>query len=213
MDFLRKHSGIVTLLLLLMLFILVPFGIFEETINRTIETVLREGRSSEAIGSILGALLVLDIVLPIPSSLVSTSAGLFLGFGKGAFASWAGMSLGCFIGYGLGRSVAGRPIQRLVKEKEHAAVSNLFAQHGIWTIALCRAVPVLAEASVLLAGMFRMPFRQFVLLTLLSNLGPSLIYAGVGAFALKLHSFLFAFAGAMLLPLLFILASRFWTRK
>lgn len=186
---------------LLLLFVLVPFGLYEEPIARWTQENLRGAHSKGIVAAIIGGLLALDIVLPVPSSLVSVASGALLGFGKGAMVSWAGMSLGCIIGYGLGRGVARRPVQRLVNTRESETVSQLFARHGIWAIALCRAVPVLAEASVLLAGMFRMPFRQFALLTLASNLGLSLAYAAVGAFAVTAHSFLLAFAAALLLPL------------
>ena len=64
-----------------------------------------------------------------------------------------------------------------------------------------RAVPVLAEASVLFAGIGSMRFGRFLLLTSLSNLGISLVYASVGAFAAEIQSFLLAVAGAVLVPL------------
>jgi membrane protein DedA with SNARE-associated domain len=67
-------------------------------------------------------------------------------------------------------------------------------------IVICRAVPVLAEASVLFAGVTRMPFRRFLLLAGLSNLGIAVTYSAVGAYALEAESFLLAFAGAIILP-------------
>jgi membrane protein DedA with SNARE-associated domain len=77
-----------------------------------------------------------------------------------------------------------------------------------------RAIPVLAETSAVLAGMGSMKFGRFILLTGLSNLGISLVYAWVGAFAATVQSFLFALAGAILLPLaaMMVFAGR-WRRQ
>jgi membrane protein DedA with SNARE-associated domain len=75
-------------------------------------------------------------------------------------------------------------------------------------IVITRPVPVLAEASVLFAGMSRMPTGQFMLLTMLSNLGISAVYAAVGAFSANANSFLLAFAGSILIPLVAMLAAK-----
>ena len=75
---------------------------------------------------------------------------------------------------------------------------------------LCRPVPVLAEASVVFAGLVRANYGRFVRLTAASNLGIAAGYAAVGAFSRRLdsYSFLIAFLGALLLPGIFILVSR-----
>jgi uncharacterized membrane protein YdjX (TVP38/TMEM64 family) len=71
-------------------------------------------------------------------------------------------------------------------------------------------VPVLAEASVFLAGLARMPFGRFAWITGLSNLGISAVYAAAGAFAARRESFLLAFAAAVLIPAAAMLAVRYW---
>ena len=65
---------------------------------------------------------------------------------------------------------------------------------------LFRAVPVLAEASVILAGFARMSPVRFFAMTTPANLGISVAYAAVGTFAVGANSFLLAFAGAILVP-------------
>ena len=95
----------------------------------------------------------------------------------------------------------GYPIaNRLVGEKELARFAKLQRRFGDWVIIAARPVPVLAEASVMFAGIARMPFGRFMLLTALSNLGISAVYAAVGAFSSNLNSFLLAFFGAILIP-------------
>ncbi len=61
-------------------------------------------------------------------------------------------------------------------------------------------IPVLAEASVLFAGMSRMPLNRFIMLSTLSNLAISAVYAGIGAMSATVNSFLPAMAGSILVP-------------
>jgi membrane protein DedA with SNARE-associated domain len=81
-------------------------------------------------------------------------------------------------------------------------------RYGDYTIVLCRPVPVLAEASVIFAGLAGAPFDRFVLLSLLSNLGIAVGYAAFGAFSMRIDSFLAAFLGALILPGIAILIAR-----
>jgi uncharacterized membrane protein YdjX (TVP38/TMEM64 family) len=67
---------------------------------------------------------------------------------------------------------------------------------------------MLAEASVLFAGISGMPLAQYLLLSTLSNLGISAAYAAVGALSATVNSFLLAFAGSILLPLVAMLLVR-----
>jgi membrane protein DedA with SNARE-associated domain len=73
-------------------------------------------------------------------------------------------------------------------------------RYGDWALILSRPIPVLAEASVFLAGASRAPFRRVFLLTTLANVGISIVYSATGAYANGRESFLFAFAGAIALP-------------
>lgn len=189
--------------------ILVPFFLFGEKIESWTDAFLQSASDRAAwIAAFVGFLLASDILLPVPSSLVSTAAGLFLGFLSGTLTSWAGMTISCLVGLWLGRKF-GRPLAvRLVGEKELQRLEELGRRFGDWVMVISRPVPVLAEASVLFAGIGRMPTHRFVLLTTLSNLGISAVYAAVGAFSATINSFLLAFAGAILLPLLTMVAVR-----
>ena len=72
----------------------------------------------------------------------------------------------------------------------------------------CANCSVLAEVSVIFAGLVRAPFGRFLRLTACSNLGIALGYAAVGAFSMRIDSFLIAFLGALVIPGLAIAASR-----
>jgi membrane protein DedA with SNARE-associated domain len=96
----------------------------------------------------------------------------------------------------------------MVGSSELQRLERISRQVGDWVIVVARPVPVLAETSVLLAGMSRMPTYRFMLLTTLSNLGISLVYAAIGALSATLNSFLLAVAASILVPLAAILIMR-----
>jgi uncharacterized membrane protein YdjX (TVP38/TMEM64 family) len=162
---------------------------------------------------VISGLLASDVVLPVPSSLVSTAAGLLLGFWSGAAACWVGMMAGCLAGYGIGARAGRAAASRLVGEAELERVASASRHFGEGMIVLFRAVPVLAEASVVFAGTVRMPLPRLLVVSGLSNLGISAAYAAVGAWSAEVPSFLLAFGGAVVLPLVAILASRFLTGR
>lgn len=172
--------------------VLVPFLLFADAMDAVSGRVIGLG-SGWAGAALLAGLLAGDILLPVPSSVVSTACGVLLGFPAGTLASTAGLTAGCLLGYALGRRLGGKRLERLVTPDGAERVSALVARHGAWALVLLRGVPVLAEVSVVVAGMTRLPLGPLLMATLLSNLGLSAAYAAAGAWALS-------GGGAVLLP-------------
>jgi uncharacterized membrane protein YdjX (TVP38/TMEM64 family) len=124
-----------------------------------------------------------DVVLPVPSSLVATLAGAQLGVLGGTSASWTGMTLGATLAFGLAR-YWGRPLaERFVSTVDLARLDRLATRLGPGLIVVTRAIPVFAEASVLLLGINRLAWRRFLPALCASNLGIALAYAAFGDFA------------------------------
>jgi uncharacterized membrane protein YdjX (TVP38/TMEM64 family) len=187
--------------------VLVPFFLFESQFNEFAARMTQAGTAAWVAGLAIFALLALDVILPIPSSIVSTASGVLLGFWVGTAVVWAGMMVACLFGYALGARASGAA-RRFVGEEGLRRADALMQRYGDYTIVLCRPVPVLAEASVIFAGLVRAPFGRFVLLSVLSNLGIALGYAAFGAFSMRIDSFLAAFLGALILPGIAILIAR-----
>lgn len=206
---LRATAGLGLLLAL----ILVPFLLFEDPLARLSASLVDAGRPRWLIATAVAGLLAADVLLPIPSSLVSTASGVLLGWAAGAVASWIGMTAGCAVAFWLGRSAGRSGARRLVGDAGLAGAERMTARFGRAAIVLSRPVPVLAEASAVLAGAFGMPFRIFLPLSALSNAGVALVYAVVGASVTDGVSFVLAFVGAMALSGIGLLAARIWTRS
>jgi uncharacterized membrane protein YdjX (TVP38/TMEM64 family) len=192
--------------------ILVPFFLFEDYFTGLANTAANGQVSVPAAVAIIGGLLALDVFLPVPSSIVSAAAGVLLGVWRGAAVIWVGMTISCVIAYLVG-SRSSRLAERLVGTEGLARAGDVAEQYGLAAIALCRPVPVLAEASVLLAGMIRVSPSRYFAVCVWANLGIAVVYAAIGAWSMSVNSFLLAFLGAMVFPALAWLAARLWSGR
>ena len=185
----------------LIVFVLVPFLLFERRMNEvTAHTWGRSAAAPLAVAARSSTLLALDIVLPVPSSAVSTAAGALLGFWPGLAASMLGMTLCCQLGYGIGRTCGRAVAVQLVREQVLESVAVQMRARAELMLGAMRAIPVAAEASVLLAGVTRLNLARFTAITCLANLGVSAAYAAIGAAAFQSGSPGLLFAGIVILP-------------
>jgi len=195
------------LILAVVALILIPFFLFESYFTGLADRAV-SGEVSEPWAVVtIGGLLALDVLLPVPSSLVSAAAGVLLGFWSGAAVVWAGMTISCALAYAIGAR-SSRLARRIVGEEGLERARDVAARYGDLAIVLCRPVPVVAEASVVFAGVTKAPPARFLLVCALANLGVAAGYAAIGAYSMSVDSFLLAFAGAMAFPGLAWLVAR-----
>jgi len=108
-------------------------------------------------------LLTLDVLLPIPSSIVIALLGGRLGFIAGWLSAWLGLTAGNLLGYGIGRLW---PQKMAPDIPESPTLILLF---------LSRPVPILAEAMAIAAGATRTRIVHTVAVCAAGNL----VYAGI----------------------------------
>ena len=192
-------------ILAILALILIPYFMLGSSFEELAAELFREQASRFVLAGLGVLLLAADVLLPVPSSLVASGLGAALGWAWGTAAGAIGLSLGCMIGFGLGR-LAGRHFIKTQPRRDYAYVSGLLQRYGIVTLALCRGVPVLAEASVIAAGALGMPAARCLAATTLANIGVSGIYAVTGAAAWDVSP-VAAFAAALLLPAVFLAAA------
>ena len=198
----------ILLFILVSLLIIIPFCIWGEQVDEWTGKLIEEGKNHPFYtGSILAGLLASDIVLPIPSCIVSTACGLTLGFVKGTLTSFLGMSISCLGGYALGRLFTPAAAKMLGRE-ETARLTVFQEKYGRWLVLAMRPVPVLAEASLLFAGISRQHFVSTMIIASIGNLIVSGIYAAVGAFGETKESTVTAFTISVLLSGIMMLVSR-----
>ncbi len=196
----RARLGWLVVLFGLLAAVVVPFVAFEGSVRAVAVAALERPAARWLTASVLAALLALDVLLPVPSSFVATGAGTLLGFWGGTLATFAGMTGGALLGYAVGASAGRSGLGRALDARELGRADAAARRWGALALVVTRPVPVLAEASVLLAGATRMPRAQFAAAVSLANLGVAAGYAAVGAFAARVDAFVVAFAGAVTLP-------------
>ncbi len=195
------------------LFVIIPFLIWGDAVNAAAGSLIGQAQERRLLtGLALTALLAVDILLPVPSSLVSTACGMTMGFVGGTAASFMGMTISVLGGYLLGRFSAAYA-EKMIGSAETEMLRRFQARYGVWLLLLMRPVPVLAEVSVLFSGISRCPFLIVFLMTALGNLAVSAAYAAVGVWGGLSDSFIPAFLASIALSGLLMLLARIGGKK
>ncbi len=154
-------------------------------------------------------LLVADIVLPVPGTVVMSALGWMYGWFWGGLASAGGSVLAGMTAYAACRGL-GRPAARWIAGEdglERARV--LFEKNGGWLVAMSRWLPVLPEAVACLAGLARMPWRTFWVALVCGSLPLGFAFAAIGHLGHQ-SPLLAVFLSVALPMLLWWLARRYW---
>lgn len=198
----------IVLLLVVSALVIVPFLIWGETVSGWFERQMAVASEHPLRSAgVLYGLLASDILLPVPSSLASTCCGMTLGPGWGFVVSFLAMNTSAAVGCLLGRFCTGWAT-KAVGERDMAALKRFVGTDARWWLLLLRPVPVLAEASVLFAGIARLPPGRAALELLMGNAVVSAVYAGVGAWGRTTDSMLPAFAATLAVAALCMAAAR-----
>lgn len=127
-------------------------------------------------------LLVVDIVLPVPSSVVMITHGALFGFALGMGLSLLG-SLGSFsVGFALGRRGTALVVRGIAEEDRRRA-ERFLRRWGVLGIILSRPVPLLAETVAFLAGASPLSWRVAFGAAALGYLPIAAIFAVAGSVA------------------------------
>jgi uncharacterized membrane protein YdjX (TVP38/TMEM64 family) len=148
-------------------------------------------------------LLVADVALPVPSSLVMVAHGALFGVAVGTLLSLLGSVGAALLGFALGRR-GGRLLERLVPPEERAEADRLLCRWGALAIIVTRPVPLLAETVAILAGASPMGWGQAAAAAGAGSLPVALLYALTGAVTASFQH------GALMFGLVLLVAGVFW---
>lgn len=172
--------------------IVLPFLVFGDQMEAWTADAMA-GQGAVMLAVVSAALLAADVLLPVPSSLISLGAGAALGFWGGMATIWVGMTLGCAVGWAVGRG-----LMSSIDRSFDPDVAGR-APPGIWSLILCRPLPVLAEMTVLVASARGIPFWQIMSACATANLPIGAVYAYFGANLLGDVPVLYLLAAVVLL--------------
>jgi len=160
-------------------------------------------------GGLAGAgLLVADLFLPVPGTVVMSALGYAYGTLTGGLFAVAGSMGAGIAGYGIGRLLPERAARRLLGELDYEKGRLLFARGGGWALAMSRALPVLPEALSCTAGLVRMPFGRFIGAIASGSIPTGFVFAAIGAAGRQTPGW--ALAACVILPGFLWLIARRW---
>jgi uncharacterized membrane protein YdjX (TVP38/TMEM64 family) len=141
--------------------------------------LLRGGGLVAALGGL--GLLVTDVVLPVPSSLVMIAHGALFGAVVGAALSLVGGVGATLVGYGLGRWAGPPTLRKVCSVAERERAGRLVDRWGLLAIVVTRPVPLLAETVAVVAGAQRLGLPRVALASVVGVLPAAALYAVAGA--------------------------------
>ena len=156
-------------------------------------------------------LLVLDLLLPVPGTIVMSALGFVYGTIGGGLISLAGSLAAGMIGYGVGRLCSEKNAIRFLGEKDYQKGKLLFQRGGGWVVGVSRAVPILPEAISVTAGLLRMPVGAFFLSLLCGSAPMSFVFAWIGATGHDRPWLTFSLSFAI--PAVLWSAASYWQKK
>lgn len=146
--------------------------------------LLVDPRSSLQTASVLVALigvglLVVDGVLPVPSSVVMVALGATFGLAGGILLSVVGSVGGFALGYVLGRQSRGA-VTASVDAGDVTRGAVLVQRWGVLAVVASRPLPLVAETVAIAAGAFGMRPAPALTAALAGALGPAVVFAYAG---------------------------------
>jgi uncharacterized membrane protein YdjX (TVP38/TMEM64 family) len=148
-------------------------------------------------------LLVSDVALPVPSSLVMVAHGALFGVAIGTLLSLVGSTGAALVGFAIGRR-GGPLLARLVPVEERRQADRLLIRWGMLAIIVTRPVPLLAETTAIVVGTSPLGWGRVALAALAGSVPSALLYALTGAVAASFQN------GALVFGPVLLVASAFW---
>ncbi len=148
-------------------------------------------------------LLVADVALPVPSSLIMIAHGALFGVIAGSALSLIGSAGAALLAFALGRR-GGAILGRLVPRDERDRADRLLKKYGALAIIITRPVPILAETVAILAGASALGWGRMLAAAFAGSLPAAVLYALTGAVAASFQN------GVLMFALVLIVAGVFW---
>jgi uncharacterized membrane protein YdjX (TVP38/TMEM64 family) len=142
------------------------------------------------------ALLIADVFLPVPSSVLMIGNGALFGVWAGTALSLAGSVGATALAFFVGRR-SERLIERLVSPGEKAHADALLARWGALAIVVTRPIPLLAEATAILAGGSPLGWPRLLAASVAGAFPSCLLYALTGAHSRSFGSGALVFAAVL----------------
>lgn len=126
-------------------------------------------------------LLLSDILLPVPGTVVMSALGYIYGTVVGGLLAAGGSMLAGLSAYGLCRLMGERAARWMLGHKDYKRGHDWFESGGGWLVCLSRALPIFSEVVACTAGLVGMSFKRFVIALACGSLPMGFVFAAIGS--------------------------------
>ncbi len=131
---------------------------------------------------IVGALGI-DIIFPIPSTIIYTIAGNLLGLWTGFLAIFSGMSVCSIAGYLLGRFSGKAFSKKILSIQERGRMEKWGTAGSRWLIMVSKGLPLMNETVCITCGFAKMGFVKYLAYSFAGTVPVAFVYAYLGNIA------------------------------
>ncbi len=160
--------------------VLLPFALWGAKLDEAAPGWMLAHDARYLIAALGIALLVADVLLPVPGSVVAVALCWSLGPLAGGACVAIGHLLAFGAGYGLGRALPEARLRGWVGATVWDRARARARRGALWWIVLARPLPLLSEVSAMLAGVLRVPPRLAFLSALVASVAVGALY-GIAA--------------------------------
>ncbi|SDM88384.1 membrane protein DedA, SNARE-associated domain [Lentzea albidocapillata subsp. violacea] len=166
-------------------FVMLSWIVFDASGVIDFDGVVQRMRAADPVttAAVIFALLLVDVLLPVPSTPLFVLAGTALGVPGGAALVIAGAMASSAGAYVLGRWARPVLVRRVVSLEDMAEMHRWWRTYGPWLFGVARGVPMLVETVGVSAGISHTPFRSFFGYTLLGTAPICTAYVIAGTYA------------------------------
>lgn len=199
----------------LIILVLIPFFIWEDFLNQifsgdgAIRWLEQYGNWAWLVGI---ALLISDLFLPIPGTLIMSAMGYLYGPWIGGLFAAVGSFCSGELAYWLCRAMGRKGALRILGEKDLAKGEQIFNKVGGWIVVLSRWLPVFPEVIACMAGLTYMRPRDFHIALACGSIPLGFAFAAVGHMGVQ-YPTLALILSAAAPPVLWLLVRPFFLAK
>lgn len=174
---------LIFLMIALVMMVLIPFFIWGDTLmaffswQHSLEWLRGYGEWAWAIAIVL---LIADLFLPMPATIVMSALGYIYGPLVGGLISAGGSFASGVLAYWLCRLLGENTATWLLGKKDYERGKKISARVGGWVVALSRWLPVFPEVIASMAGLTQMPVMNFYIALACGSLPLGFTYAIIG---------------------------------
>ena len=173
----------VKLLLGVFIFFLITYIFFDLLFNisSVSELYIKSLPATVGTASIIILLLISDILLPIPASIVMVVSGMLFGGFLGGLIALVGSLAGSIINFQMSRKLGRARVQKWMGDREYNNLSMIMSKYGAYIVILTRMIPLVMESISSIAGISNIKLKKFIVMNVVGFVSIIFLYSYAGA--------------------------------